>query len=121
MNNNCFFCRRRSATCNACTARAARAASLRAELAAARAARAAEAAKEYFFDSWGGLWVTCRPDEPGAEAFGPRWTARPARDGELAFWWESLYEESGPFYSEKSLYEETKGWHTEQDGWTYLR
>jgi hypothetical protein len=30
----------------------------------------------YFFDSHGSMWVTCGAAEEGAEAFGPRWTAR---------------------------------------------
>jgi hypothetical protein len=124
MNNNCFFCRRKNATCRSCTARAQRAALARAELAAARAARAAEAAKEYFFDSWGGLWVTCRPDEPGAEAFGPRWTACLASPREIWAVWESLYESGVPRFSdERSLYSEAKGAGRtyEEGGWTYLR
>lgn len=31
----------------------------------------------FFFDSHGGLWETCAPSAPGAEAFGPKVTARP--------------------------------------------
>lgn len=37
----------------------------------------------FFFDSAGNLWATCAPDATGAEAFGPRWTARRADLSEL--------------------------------------
>jgi hypothetical protein len=36
-----------------------------------------------FFDSWGALWVTCSPDHPDAQAFGPAGAARRATDEEL--------------------------------------
>lgn len=33
-----------------------------------------------FFDSHGIPWIACSPDEPGAEAFGPRGCARRCDD-----------------------------------------
>ena len=47
----------------------------------------------YFFDTHGGLWVTCEADHPEAEAFGPSAGSRkadpaeaqlPIKDGETA-------------------------------------
>lgn len=32
--------------------------------------------KDLFFDSWGGLWQTCSPGDPYAEAFGPSGSAK---------------------------------------------
>lgn len=35
----------------------------------------------YFYDSHGNMWVTCHANEEGAEAFGPRGTAKRHREG----------------------------------------
>jgi hypothetical protein len=36
----------------------------------------------FFFDSWGGLWVTCSVDHPDAVAFGPSGVSRKANPAE---------------------------------------
>jgi hypothetical protein len=85
---------------------------------------AAAAQRKYFFDSHGGLWVTCDPCEPGAMAFGPRWTAREADPREIWGVWETLHEYGTPRIGAGSLYEEVRRMgflETKEDGWTYLR
>ena len=90
----------------------------------ATSATSASAARlRYFFDSHGGLWKVCSPDEPGAEAFGPRWTSRPATEEEISGFWSCVYDEAGVPAPGANLYQETGslGWHVEEGGWTYLR
>jgi hypothetical protein len=74
----------------------------------------------FFFDGWGGLWVTCAPNEPGAMPGGPQWTCKEVSDEVISQLWRQLGSPEG----EWSLYLETKkkGWQYEdEDGWTYLR
>ena len=68
----------------------------------------------FFFDSHGGLWVTCAGDELGARAFGPRHTAREASAAELGV-------EVPPGATIYRAAEDAKLIFHGGDGWTYAR
>ncbi len=69
---------------------------------------------EFFFDSHGGLWVTCTGDHSQAVAFGPTGIAREATAGEVK---NRLGESEGTPYARAKAQGKVRD---EEDGWSFL-